>query len=99
MIRMKNGDNIRTANRHFYENSGIRQDKTQTQHPFLVMTPGKTQMRVDVVYKASELLDLPPTTKVLAQWKGKKRSDFYRFTVKDLNSYITANPPKAKQKI
>lgn len=99
MIRIKNGDNVREANRHFYEQSGLRNDRVQTQQPYLTMTPGKTQMRVDVVYRASELLDLPPNTKVLAQWKGKKRSDYYRFTVKDLTRYLTDNPPKAKQKI
>jgi hypothetical protein len=99
MIRLTNGKNVRVANRHYFEDSGLRNNRIQKQHPFVVMTPGKTQMKVDVVYTAEELLKLPVTTKVLAQWKGKTRSDYYKFTVRELKSHITEHPPTARQKI
>lgn len=99
MIRLTSGKNVRAANRHYFEQSGLRNNRSQKQQPYLVMTPGKTQMKVDVVYTAEELLDLPVATKVLAQWKGKTRSDFYKFTVRDLKKHIVENPPTARQKI
>ena len=99
MIRLASGKNVRSANRHYFEQSGLRNNKVQKQHPFVVVKPGKTQMKVDIVYTAEELLNMPPTTKVLAQWKGKTRSDYYKFTVRDLKKHINENPPSETQKI
>lgn len=98
-IRLTAGKKIRTANRHFFDESGIRNNRPQKQHPFVVIRPSKTRINVDCVYTAEELLNLPDSTKVLAQWKGKTRSDFYRFSVKEFKSYISENPPTGRQKI
>lgn len=99
MIRLNAGKKIRPANRHFFEESGLRNCKEQKQHPYLIFKPTKTRMNVDLCYTANELLDMPDNTKVLAQWKGKKRSDFYRFSVKELKKYLEENPKKARQQI
>jgi hypothetical protein len=90
---------IRVANRHFFEESGIRNNKKQTQHPYLVVKKLKTRVNLNLVYTAAELLTYPNTTKVLAQWQGKNRSDFYCFKVMDLRKHIIEHPPKATQKI
>lgn len=99
MIRLNTSKKIRSANRHFFEESGIRCNRTEKQHPYVVMNPTETRMNVDVCYSAGELLDLPDTTKVLAQWKGKGRSDFYRFTVKEFKKHLADNPKQARQRV
>ncbi len=99
MIRLNSGKKIRAANRHFFEESGIRNCREQKQHPYLIFSPTKTRMNVDICYTADELLELPDNTKVMAQWKGKKRSDFYRFTVRELKRHIAGNPRQARQRI
>ncbi len=99
MIRLNTDKKIRTANRHFFEGSGIRNCKEQKQRPFLVFRPTKTRMNVDLCFNTNDLLDMPDNTKVMAQWQGKSRSDFYRFTVRELKQHIADNPRQARQRI
>ena len=99
LVRMMTGTKVRKANRHFWEESGIRSNRATNQHPFLVLRPTKTRVNVDVVTNVEDLLELPTNTRILAQWKGKKRSDFYSFKVGDLRSYISENPPTTRQKV
>jgi hypothetical protein len=97
-VRMMTGQKVRKANKHFWEESGIRNNRTQKQHPYLALRPSQTRVNIDLVYNAEELLELPTNTRVLAQWKGKKRSDFYSFKVGDLKAYINENPPSNTQR-
>jgi type II secretory pathway component PulK len=98
-IRLQKTKKIRSANRHFFELSGIRKNRTEKQRPYIVMRPTQTRVNMDVALTAAELLELPDNTKVLAQWKGKSRSDFYQFTVRELRSHIRNNPPGEGQRI
>lgn len=98
-VRLTATGKIRKANRHFFEDSGLRNNKPQKQHPYLILRPTKTRVNLDLVYTAEELLEMPDTTRVLAQWKGKKRSDFYEFNVGCLRKYIEENPRQARQAI
>lgn len=90
---------IRIANRHFFEESGIRNNEKQAQRPYLIVRKSKTRLNLGLVYTAEELLTYPNTTKVLTQWEGKKRSDYYSFKVGDLRKYISEHPPKETQKL
>jgi|SRR5581483_5825539 len=98
-MKFTTGKKIRTATSHFFEESGLRQNKREKQHPFLVLRPTKTRMNVDVAFTAEELLALPENTRVIKQWRGSKRSDCYRFTVRDLKRHIADNPKTGSQKI
>ena len=91
--------NIRAANRHFFENSGVREGRGIHHHPFIVFKRSDERINVEVVEDPKQLLTMPPRTKVIAQWKGKKRSNFFRFTVGQLKKHITDNPAKGRQKI
>lgn len=98
-MRITTTKRIRTANRHFFDQSGIRNNRVQRQHPYLVLRPSKTRINMDCIQTAEELLELPDSTKVLAQWKGKSSSNFYRFSVKEFRNYITENPPIGRQRV
>jgi hypothetical protein len=91
--------NIRAANRYFFENSGMREGKGIAHHPFIVFKRTDKRINVEVVEDPVQLLTFPPRTKVIAQWKGKRKSNFFRFTVGQLKKYISDNPAKGRQKI
>ncbi len=99
MIKLITGEKIRKANSHFFEESGIRANKEQKQHPYLVLRKTKTRLNIDLAFTAEELLNLPDNTKILAQWKGKKRSDFYGFKVADFKKHLAENPKQVRQKV
>ncbi len=92
-------EKIRTATPHFFEKSGIRRNKVQKQHPFIVVTTKNKKIKVEVVYSCRELMKFPKRAKVLAQWEGKTRSDYYRFSIKELKEHIENNPKKTTQEI
>ena len=99
MLRLNASQKIRKSNSHFFEDSGIRKNRTQLQHPFLILRPTKTRLNMDVVYTTEELLEMPDNTRVLAQWKGKKRSDYYSFKVGCLRKYLEDHPRQQNQRI
>ena len=77
----------------FFEMSGMRFKKKDKHHPFLVFVPeDETNVRVDLVENAEQLVKYPAATKVMAQWPGKSRSDFFQFTVGQLRRHIRENP-------
>jgi len=99
MVRFISGEKIRKANRHFFEESGIRNNRSTKQHPFLILRPTKTRINVDLVTNVEDLLELPDNTRIMAQWKGKRRSDFYTFKVSELKRHIEDNPRQNSQKV
>ena len=84
----------RTDLNDYFSLSGIRETRRLSHHPFLIFIEDKNVVRVDIVDNAKELLTLPDTTKVMAQWGGKYSSDFFQFTVADFRKYIELNPKK-----
>ncbi len=98
-MRMVTSKKIRKANRHFFEESGIRSDRSTNHHPFLVLRQTKTRIKVDLVKKVQDLLKMPDNTRIMAQWEGVNRSDFYFFKVSDLKKHIQEYPKQPKQKI
>lgn len=99
MVRLVNGQKIRKANRHFFEESGIRTNRSTNQHPYLVLRPTKTCINIDLVTNVKDLLELPNNTRIMAQWKGKRRSDFYSFKVADLKKHLEEYPRQPRQKV
>jgi len=90
------GSNNKTA---YFQLSGIRSKKTLPHNPFIVFRQYEDRTVVEIVESPEELVKLPAKTKVMAQWPGKKRSDFVRFTVGDLRKHIADNPKQACQVI
>jgi len=83
----------------YFELSGIRNKKKLVQNPFIVFRQYDDRTVVEIVEDPTELLKLPMKTKVMAQWPGKKRSEFVRFTVGQLRKHIEDNPKHACQVI
>lgn len=80
----------------FFEKSGIRTKKKFKHHPFIAFVRSREgDVTVKVVDTAEALIGLPKRTKVMGQWPGKTRSDYFAFTVGKLQEYIEANPKKA----
>ena len=93
------GKTIKKANRHFFEKSGIRNGEIQLQHPYIAIIPKKSKTEIELVTSVEKLITMPKKTRVLAQWKGEKRSDFYKFSVKSLLQHIAENPKQENQKV
>lgn len=53
-------------------------------HPFLVFEQSASQVKVHVVDSARKLKNFNPSCKVMVQWPGKWRSDFFQMTVGDV---------------
>ena len=67
--------------------SGIRESVKLEHTPFLVFDVQNEALTVKIVKSMPELLEFADDTQVMVQWKGKFRSDFFHFTVKDLREY------------
>lgn len=92
--------NFRKANRHFFEQSGIRLCRPERHHPFLVLNrTGESTTSIEVVNNTMDLIKYPAKTRVLIQWRGNRRSDFYKFTVGEFKRHLRANPAKTGQRI
>lgn len=48
-------------------------------------------LEVRIVDRATDLLEYPDDTKVMAQWGGEWSSDFMKFTVGDVRKYLKEN--------
>ncbi len=74
---------------NYFELSGIFECEKLNHTPFLVFVIEDTLVCVKTVDNALALLDYPDETQVMGQWPGKKRSDFFRFTVGQYRKFIT----------
>lgn len=83
----------------YFELSGIRSTKNLNHTPFLVFQEKNGEISTEIVSKPEDLLKLPAKTKVMAQWRGKKKSDYFQFTVGQLRKHIAENPKHACQVI
>lgn len=85
------------ATSHFFELSGIRRGTNQAQRPFIAFSRKNNKVNVEIVEDVRTLVKMPRKTRVMAQWEGKNRSDFYRFTVGDLQTYLEEHPANRNQ--
>jgi hypothetical protein len=74
----------RTDVDEFFALSGIFESAKLTHTPFLVFLHNSDMLKVQVVDNVSALLQLEDTTRVMCQWRGEWRSDFFQFTVQQI---------------
>ena len=66
--------------------SGLLTDKDLRKTPFMAFVEVPTGIEVQLYNRATKLLDLPDPTKVMVQWAGQWRSDFFQMTVGDIRA-------------
>lgn len=85
----------RTDVEDYFRLSGIRESRKLKHTPFLIFVENDDNIEIQIIDGADQLLRFPDETKVMAQWAGQWRSDFFQFTVGQFRSYITENPPQS----
>lgn len=91
---------LKTAGRRdidaFFSESGVLFAGKLPHTPFLAFVEKDNDVQVEIVDKVEELLQKPDETKVMAQWRGDWRSDFFQFTVGEIREvYERLNPQGA----
>ena len=83
---------VRTDLEDFFKH--LRGRKNLPHHPFIVFDESpKTYVKIDIVHKPKELLEnYKDKQKVLCQWGGQWRSDFFKFTVGEFRRFLKNNP-------
>ncbi|HEY3054040.1 MAG TPA: hypothetical protein VGK04_11705 [Thermoanaerobaculia bacterium] len=66
---------------------------------FLVFVVEPFKVEVKLVFSAKDLLTFPEDTKVMAQWRGQYRSDFFQFTVAQFRNYIAEQPKETYHQV
>lgn len=73
----------------FFERSGILGRPHLEHTPFLAFQEIGDRIVVNIVSSAMKLAtDYPPETKVMVQWPGRWRSDFFQMTVGDVRAEL-----------
>ena len=85
----------RTDVEEYFKLSGVRESKKRTHTPFLVFVESDGDVEVKIVDSPIGLLGFPDETKVMAQWPGKWRSDFFQFTVGQFRAHTSEHPKQA----
>lgn len=67
----------------YFKSSGVLDSEKLSRTPFLVFVEDSDCVRVQIIESIKKLLTYPDETKVMGQWEGKWRSDFFQFTVRD----------------
>lgn len=75
----------------YFRLSGVLTYKRLNHTPFLVFEERDSEVVVQIVYSARELLNFPKETKVMGQWRGEWRSYFFQFTVSDVQAFMAEN--------
>ena len=73
----------RTDVSEYFEGSGIRDWEKLPHTPLLVFQVTDDTVTVRIVNDPRDLLEFPDDTKVMGQWRGQWRSDFFQFTGRD----------------
>lgn len=77
----------RTDTQDFFEKSDMFDGGRLVHNPFLVFEERGEDIEIALVYSSYKLLDYPDDTKVMGQWPGKWRSDWFRFTVGEYKDF------------
>ena len=77
----------RTDTNDLFKLSGILKYKKLDHTPFIIFTTVNDKVEVKLAYNKKELLEFPDNTKVMVQWQGQWKSDYFTFTVKDVRDY------------
>lgn len=89
--------NGRTDIQEYFQRSGIRDHKKLNHTPLLVFEVDDNTVEVRILDRADKLLEYPDDTKVMGQWRGEWRSDFFQFTVGQFREHIDRRPRESWQ--
>lgn len=97
-----NTENIRTDFKTFFEKRLRHYLSDKFKHtPFIVVQDKDGNAVVQVIDNINELIGMfgnKPDTKVIQQWPGEWRSDFFTFTIEELQTAIK-NETSLKEKV
>lgn len=81
----------RTDLDNFFKMSGLMESPNLNHTPFLVFHRTEDGIVVNTVTSAVRVAsDFPPESKVMVQWPGRWRSDFFKMTVADIRAELEA---------
>jgi hypothetical protein len=92
---MKLITSVKKAPSVFFEKSGIRTKNKFIHSPVIALVNKDGKVTVKIIDTPEALISMPKRTKIVAQWIGKNRSDYFSFSVGKLREYIENNPKKA----
>ncbi len=79
----------RTDLEDLFKLSGILEYKDLSHTPFLVFSATEDAVAVDIISSARKLVgNYPDHARVMVQWKGQWRSDFFQMTVGDVRQAL-----------
>jgi hypothetical protein len=79
-------ENTREADTDFFNLSGILTYKEMKHTPLIAFIENNGDVNIKVIMKVKEVLELPDQIKIICQWKGEWRSDYFHFTVGQLKA-------------
>jgi hypothetical protein len=89
----------RTDLDNFFEKSDVL-DVKLTHYPLIAFLADGDAVRVQVLERATAVQGLPADTAMMAQWGGRWRSDFFRFTAGDVQEALARRERiEAKRKL
>jgi hypothetical protein len=74
----------------YFRKSGVLTARKLPHTPFLVFVENANDIEVRIVDNVHSLLGHADSTKVMGQWSGQWRSDFFQFTVGDVRKFVSA---------
>lgn len=80
---------------NLWEKSEVFSHTKREQHPFLVFIESEDKIKVLIVKTIDKLLGLniPKSTRIMVQWEGTWKSDFFHFNFKEIrNAYYEKYP-------
>jgi len=80
---------------NLWKNSNILSHFKREHYPFLVFVQKEDEIEVVIYKELNNLIcaNLPETTRIMIQWGGNWRSDFFHFSLKELiNAYNEKYP-------
>jgi len=79
----------RTDTEDYFSISGVFDASKLSHTPFLVFSISDERLAVKIVESARQLLDFPDATRVMGQWRGEWKSDFFQFNVGHYRAFLS----------
>jgi len=69
-----------------------------TKTPLLAFIISEDTVKIEVITNPGLTLDLPDDTKMMGQWEGEWRSDFFKFSAGELKTFVREHPDAVSYK-
>jgi hypothetical protein len=83
----------------FFDNLNPNEKFSYSHTPFLVFNCSDNTVKVDIVRKRVDLERYGDDTKVMKQWGGEYRSDFFHFTLGQMREYFDESLKELKKEV